>query len=77
MPLSNVLQSPYRNRESQLLPETLGDMEVMYMNSALQVMNMDQTAAEWAARIAGAETEIHNGADVATVEAVLRILKSC
>ena len=28
-------------------------------------------------RIAGAEAEIHNGADAATVEAVLRILKSC
>ena len=28
-------------------------------------------------RIAGAEAEIHNGADPATVEAVLRILKSC
>lgn len=135
-----MLQSPYRNRESQLLPETLGDMEVMYMSSALQVMNMDQTAAEWAARIrscrssgltvkqwcsehqispqtyyrwqrrlfdmvrnqqevefadvtperpssvggvavtvriAGTEAEIHNGADAAIVEAVLRILKSC
>ena len=110
------------------------------MSSALQVMNMDQTAAEWATRIsscrssgltvkqwcsehqispqtyyrwrrrlfdmvrnqqevefadvtperpssvggvavtvriAGAETEIHNGADAAIVEAVLRILKSC
>ena len=110
------------------------------MSSALQVMNMDQTAAEWAARIrscrssglsvrqwcsehklspqtyyrwqrrlfdmvkaqqevqfadvtperslsvggvavtvriAGAEVDIHNGADSNTVEAVLRILKSC
>ena len=28
-------------------------------------------------RIAGAEADIHNGADVATVETVLRILKSC
>lgn len=28
-------------------------------------------------RIAGAEAEIHNGADTATVEAVLRVLKSC
>lgn len=28
-------------------------------------------------RIAGAEAEIHNGADAATVETVLRILKSC
>ena len=135
-----MLQSPYRNRESQLLPETLSDMEVMYMSSALQVMNMDQTAAEWAARIkscrssgltvkqwcsehqispqtyyrwqrrlfdmvrnqqevqfadvtpeqpspaggvavtvriAGVEAEIHNGADAAIVEAVLRVLKSC
>ena len=115
-------------------------MEVMYMSSALQVMNMDQTAAEWAARIkscrssgltvkqwcsehqispqtyyrwqrrlfdmvrnqqgvqfadvtperpspiggvavtvriAGKEAEIHNGADAAIVEAVLRVLKSC
>ena len=115
-------------------------MEVMYMSSALQVMNMDQTAAEWAARItecrssgltvkqwcsehqispqtyyrwqrrlfdmvrnqqevqfadvtpeqpspaggvavtvriAGVEAEIHNGADAAIVEAVLRVLKSC
>ena len=110
------------------------------MSSALQVMNMDQTAAEWAARIrscrssglsvrqwcsenqispqtyyrwqrrifdmvkvqqapqfadvtperlspvggvavtvriAGAEVDIHNGADAATVETVLRVLKSC
>lgn len=110
------------------------------MGSALQVMNMDQTAAEWAARItecrssglsvrqwcsnqkistqtyyrwqrrlfdmvkaqqegrfvevtpvpaacpgcvavtvriAGAELDIHSGADAATVEAVLRVLKSC
>ena len=110
------------------------------MSSALQVMSMDQTAAEWAARIrscrssgltvkqwcsehqispqtyyrwqrrlfdmvkaqqevefadvtperpssvggvavtvriAGTEAEIHNGADAAIVEAVLRILKSC
>ena len=28
-------------------------------------------------RIAGAEAEIHNGADAATVETVLRVLKSC
>ena len=28
-------------------------------------------------RIAGAEAEIHNGADAATVETVLRIMKSC
>ena len=28
-------------------------------------------------RIAGTEAEIHNGADAAIVEAVLRILKSC
>ena len=110
------------------------------MSSALQVMNMDQTAAEWAARIrscrgsglsvrqwcsehklspqtyyrwqrrifdmvkaqqevqfadvtpeprssvgsvavtvriAGAEADIHNGADAAAVETVLRVLKSC
>lgn len=110
------------------------------MSSALEVMNMDQTAAEWAARIrscrgsgltvkqwctdhkispqtyyrwqrrlfdmvkaqweiqfadvtperpssagsvavtvriAGTEADIHNGADAATVETVLRVLKSC
>lgn len=110
------------------------------MSSALQVMNMDRTAAEWAARItecrgsgltvkqwcsdhrispqtyyrwqrrlfdmvkarqevqfadvtperpssvgsaavtvrvAGAEVDIHSGADAATVETVLRVLKSC
>ena len=110
------------------------------MSSALQAMNMNQTAAEWVARIrscrgsglsvrqwcsehklspqtyyrwqrrlfdmvkaqqevqfadvtperlspvdgvavtvriAGAEAEIHTGADAATVETVLRILKSC
>lgn len=28
-------------------------------------------------RIAGAEAEIHSGADASTVEAVLRVLKSC
>lgn len=28
-------------------------------------------------RIAGAEADIHNGADTATVETVLRVLKSC
>jgi hypothetical protein len=28
-------------------------------------------------RIAGAEAEIHNSADAATVETVLRMLKSC
>ena len=28
-------------------------------------------------RIAGAEAEIHSGADAATVETVLRVLKSC
>ena len=28
-------------------------------------------------RVAGAEADIHNGADASTVEAVLRILKSC
>ncbi len=28
-------------------------------------------------RIAGAEADIHSGADAATVETVLRILKSC
>ena len=28
-------------------------------------------------RLTGAEADIHNGADAATVEAVLRILKSC
>ena len=28
-------------------------------------------------RIVGAEADIHNGADAATVETVLRVLKSC
>ena len=28
-------------------------------------------------RISGAEADIHNGADAATVETVLRVLKSC
>jgi hypothetical protein len=28
-------------------------------------------------RIAGAEVDIHNGADAAAVETVLRVLKSC
>ena len=28
-------------------------------------------------RIAGAEADIHSGADTATVETVLRLLKSC
>lgn len=28
-------------------------------------------------RIAGAEVDIHSGADAATVETVLRVLKSC
>ena len=28
-------------------------------------------------RISGAEMDIHNGADAATVEKVLRVLKSC
>ncbi len=28
-------------------------------------------------RLAGAEADIHSGADAATVEAVLRVLKSC
>ena len=28
-------------------------------------------------RIVGAEADIHNGADEATVETVLRVLKSC
>lgn len=28
-------------------------------------------------RIAGAEADIHNGTDAATVETVLRVLKSC
>ena len=28
-------------------------------------------------RISGAEMDIHNGADVTTVETVLRVLKSC
>lgn len=28
-------------------------------------------------RIAGAEADVHSGADAATVEAVLRVLKSC
>lgn len=28
-------------------------------------------------RIAGVEAEIHNGADMATIETVLRVLKSC
>ena len=28
-------------------------------------------------RIAGTEADIHNGADAATVETVLRVLKSC
>jgi len=28
-------------------------------------------------RVAGAEADVHNGADTATVETVLRVLKSC
>ena len=41
----------------------------------LQAFRSDKVAVT--IRIAGAEADIHSGADVATVETVLRILKSC
>lgn len=55
--------------------EMVNDQQSCFTEVTPLVQNADTVAVT--VRIAGAEADIHSGADTATVETVLRILQSC
>ena len=60
--------------------QTLSEQQTVYKTTFAEVTPLEPVCSGNVAvtvRIAGAEADIHSGADAATVETVLRILKSC
>ena len=60
--------------------QTLSEQQTVYKTAFAEVTPPQLVCSgnvAVTARIAGAEADIHSGADAATVETVLRILKSC
>ena len=55
--------------------EMVNDQQSCFTEVTTLVQNAGTVAVT--VRIAGAEADIHNGADAATIETVLRILRSC
>ena len=73
---NNLHTQTYYRWQKRLFEMARAQQEVQFAEvTPVQPVCSDSVAVT--VRIAGTEAEIHNGADAATVETVLRILKSC
>ena len=73
---NGVCEQTYYKWQRRLFEMTQMQQEVQFAEiTAAQSVRSGNVAVT--VRIAGAEADVHSGADMATVEAVLRILKSC
>ena len=73
---NGICEQTYYKWQRRLFEMAQAQQEVSFAEvTSLQAVRSGEVAVT--VHIAGAETDIHNGADAATVETVLRILKSC
>ena len=73
---NGVCEQTYYKWQKRLFEMAQLQQEVQFADvTPIQSVRSGNVAAT--VRIAGAEADIHNGADAATVETVLRTLKSC
>ena len=73
---NGVCEQTYYKWQRRLFEMTQMQQEVQFAEiTAAQSVRSGNVAVT--VRIAGTEADVHSGADTATVEAVLRILKSC
>ena len=73
---NGICEQTYYRWQKRLFEMAKAQQEVQFAEvTPLQSVRSANVAVT--VRIAGAEADIHSGADTATVETVLRILKSC
>ena len=73
---NGICEQTYYKWQKRLFEMAQAQQEVQFAEvTPLQPVRCGSVAVT--VRIAGAEADIHSGADAATVETVLRILKSC
>ena len=73
---NGVCEQTYYKSQRRLFEMAQAQQEIQFAEvTPVQPVRTGSVAVT--VRIAGAEADIHSGADAATVETVLRILKSC
>lgn len=73
---NGICEQTYYKWQRRLFEMAQAQQEVSFAEvTPVQAVRSSKVAVT--VRIAGAEADIHSGADAPTVEAVLRILKSC
>ena len=72
---NGVCEQTYYKWQRRLFDMAQAQQEVRFAEATPPVVHCGNVAVT--VRIAGAEADIHTGADAAAVETVLRILKSC
>ena len=73
---NGICEQTYYKWQRRLFEMAQAQQEVSFAEvTSLQAVRSGKVAVT--VRISGAEIDIHSGADAATVETVLRILKSC
>ena len=76
MPGNGVCEQTYYKWQKRLFEMAQTQQEIQFAEvTPVQPLRCSNVAIT--IRIAGVEADIHSGADAATVELVLRILKSC
>ena len=73
---NGICEQTYYRWQKRLFEMVQAQQEIQFAEvTPLQPVRSGNVAVT--VRVAGAEADIHNGADTATVETVLRVLKSC
>ena len=73
---NGICEQTYYRWQKRLFEMVQAQQEVQFAEvTPLQPVRSGNVAVT--VRVAGAEADVHNGADTATVETVLRVLKSC
>ena len=73
---NGICEQTYYRWQKRLFEMAKAQQEVQFAE-VTPVQSVRSANVAVTVRIAGAEADIHSGADAATVETVLRILKSC
>ena len=73
---NSICEQTYYRWQKRLFEMAKAQQEVQFAE-VTPVQSVRSANVAVTVRIAGAEADIHSGADTATVETVLRILKSC
>ena len=73
---NGICEQTYYRWQNRLFEMAKAQQEVQFAE-VTPVQSVRSANVAVTVRIAGAEADIHSGADTATVETVLRILKSC